>query len=475
MLAPTAYLKAMSYSAPNRRSRISRHQRLSALLASLVATAGLMTHARAELGVDHQISPAGVQPKATAAAFAQERQKQVQLVRPQNYDLQRYPVVDAHEAHWRKLLWATAIVQPQEPYVAQALSRILTMAAPSNLSTAQMRTIDMAMQVGTQLYLDNPTLYSGVGEQFRRTIASSSDSQWVAMALSGLVKGGASPSDIRTLSDRIRQRFPNWSQNPYLQTTLRDAAEKLTPAAAPPLHDLLNWNLAANQLHLYVICRPDRSVLCRAVLKDRRGEFVRQNGQLWSVPLLLKSVHGLGWNFIRGQTPQGIYRIEGTVPQPDDEFFHAYGQFALVNLYVPFESGARQFLPDQAGPFRGSLANYQALLPPSWRNYVPMQQSYWAGKIGRSLFRIHGSGQAPTFFSNRTRTAESANWNPTIGCLSALELYDQTGRLVAADMPKILTALTAAGGQNFSGYLIVTEIPGSTAPVSVSDIETALR
>jgi len=466
----------MSYSAPNRHSRITRYQRLSVLLASLVATAGLMTEVRAGLGADHQISfQAGAQPKATAAAFAQERQKQVQQIYPQNYDLQQYPVAEANESHWRKLLWATAIVQPQEPYVAQAFSRILTMTAQSNLSTAQMRTIDMAMQVGTQLYLDNPTLYSGIGQQFRRTIASSSDPQWVAMALSALVKAKAEPEEIQSLSDRIRQRFPNWSQSPYLQTTLQETAQMLAPTATPPLKDLLNWTVAPNQLQLYVICRPDRGVLCRAVLKDRQGQFVRQNGQLWSVPLLLKSVHGLGWNFIRGQTPQGVYRIEGTVPQPDDEFFHAYGQFSLVNLYVPFEAGARQFLPGQAGSFKGSLANYQALLPPSWRDYFPMQQSYWAGKIGRSLFRIHGSGEAPTFFSDRARAAESANWNPTIGCLSALELYDETGRLVAADMPKILNALTAAGGPAFSGYMVVAEMPGSTSPISVSDIETALR
>jgi len=438
---------------------------------------GLTTNVRAGLGADHLISPqTGVQPKATAAAFAQERQKQVQQIRPQNYDLQRYPVVDANETHWRKLLWATAIVQPQESYVTQALTGILALTSRSDLSAAQMRTIDMAMQVGTQLYLNDPTVYSGIGQQLRRTIARSADPQWVAIALSALVKAKAEPEEIQSLSGGIRQRFPRWSQNLYLQTTLRHTAEILAPTTTPPLKDLLNWTVAPNQLHLYVICRPDRGVLCRAVLKDRQGQFVRQNGQLWSVPLLLKSLHGLEWNFIRGQTPQGIYRIEGTVPQPDDEFFHAYGQFSLVNLYVPFEAGAKQFLPGQAGSFKGSLANYQALLPPTWQNYFPMQQSYWAGKIGRSLFRIHGSGAAPTFFSDSARAAESANWNPTIGCLSALELYDETGRLVAADMPKILSALTAAGGAAFSGYLVVTETANNIqTPVSLAEIETALR
>jgi hypothetical protein len=190
--------------------------------------------------------------------------------------------------------------------------------------------------------------------------------------------------------------------------------------------------------------------------------------------LLLRSLHGLSWNFERGQSPQGIYRIEGIVPQPDDQFFRAYGQFPLVNLFVPFEPGAQAFLANKKGSFNGSLQAYQALLPPSWRNYFPIQQSYWAGKIGRALFRIHGSGEAIDFFQGNARYPNSANWNPTIGCLSALELYNDAGELQQADMPKILNALSAAGGKNFSGYMIVVEAPGASGPISITDLEAAI-
>jgi hypothetical protein len=417
------------------------------------------------------------QRQATVVARVEQAQQQSRQVRPQNYDLSRFPITPAHEKHWRNILWTTAVVEPQEPFVGEAVTRILAMTTRSGLSQSQMRTIDAAMQVGTQLYLSNPTLYATVGQQFVQTIERSPDPQWVAMALSGLAKSNPLPAEITRLSNRAKQRFPKWSQNPYLFTTLHEIAESAKPSATPPLQDLLDWTIAPKQVHLYVICQRDRGVLCQAILKDRAGNFVRQNGQLWSTPLLLRSIHGLGWNFIRGQTPQGIYRIEGTVPQPDDAFFRAYGRFSLVNLYVPFESGARQFLPGRSGAFRGDLNTYRAMLPPSWRNHFPIQQSYWAGKIGRSEFRIHGTGESPDFFQGKERyPRESYNWNPTIGCLSALELYDQTGTLQQAHMPEILRVLRMVGGNQFSGYMVVVEVPGSPGdPISLSEVEAAIK
>lgn len=415
-------------------------------------------------------------PQATATARILQQQSQVRQVRPENYNLKRYPVIDSQKSHWRNLLWTTAVVEPQEPYVAQALNGILGLTTRSKLSKSQMQTIHMAMQVGTQLYLSNPIVYASVEKQLIQTIKHSRNSQWVAMALSALAKRKIAPNNLKQLSAHIRQRFPKWWQDVFLRTTLKEVAESITPARVPPLGDLLLWTIAPRQLHLYVICQPDRRVLCQAVLRNRNGQFVRQNGQLWSVPLLLQSIHGIGWNFNRGEAPQGIYRIEGVVPQPNDKFFRAYGQFSLVKLFLPFESGVRKFLPKGKGRFTGSLTSYLALLPPSWRRYFPIEQSYWAGKIGRSLIRIHGSGESPNFFSKNGRYSDSYNWNPTIGCLSALELYDESGKLQQADMDKLLYALTTVGGKNFAGYMIVVEIPGSSkTPISVAQIEAKIH
>lgn len=417
------------------------------------------------------------QQQATTTARILQRQKQVRQVRPENYDLARFPVAASNEDHWRHLLWTTAVVEPREGFVAEALNQILGMSTQPGLSAAQSRTIDQALKVATQLYLDDPNFYGSIGQRFIETIEQSADAEWVAVALSALNKGKLSTNELTRLSKVVQSRFPSWATNVYLQTTLQEIADAANIQPLPPLKDLLSWNIAPRQLHLYVLCRDDRRILCQTVLKDRNGKFVQQNGTLWSVPLLLTSIHGLGWNFTRGQTPQGIFRIEGVIPQPDDEYFRAYGQFPLVNLYVPFEPGAKRFLPQKPGPFTGTLAEYQALLPPSWQNYRPLQQSFWAGKAGRSLFRIHGSGEAVDFFQGKDKAVPASyNWNPTIGCLSARELYNEKGQLVHADMPKILRTLEMVGGKNFSGYLIVVDIPGDESePVPLNQIEEAVR
>lgn len=442
---------------------------------TLIGLLSLGGFLKSGLYADAQL-PGRSQPQAIASARVEQRQQQVRQVRPESYDLSQFPVSDRNERYWRNILWTTAVVAPQESYVAEAIGQILSLTTRPGLSRSQQRTVDMAMQVGTQLYLKNPSFYAGIGASLSDTLNRSRDPEWTAMALSALAKGGMEETELRQLTDRLRQRFPRWQQNLALKTTLRDVEMRLNPTPTPPLSDLLNWEIAPRQAHLYVICQTDRAVLCQTILKDRNGQFFRQNDQLWSVPLLLQSIHGLGWNFTRGNTPQGVYRIEGTVPQPDDEFFRAYGQFSLVKLFVPFETGLREFLPGRRGAFTGSIAAYRQLLPPSWRNYWPIEQSYWAGKAGRGLFRIHGSGEAPDFFSGKPDYPESYNWNPTIGCLSALELYDESGNVQQADMPRILNAFSTVAGKGFSGYLVVVEVPGEgKAPIPLERIEAAIR
>lgn len=413
-------------------------------------------------------------PEAAETVRTSQREQQVQQVRPDNYDLIGRPVTDDNVRHWRSLLWTTALVEPQEGFVADAIAGILPLSSQTGLSPGQQQVVEMALQVGTQLYLVNSDIYAPVGDQFRQVINQSRNPKWVGMAFSALMQSSIDGAERQALADLIRQRFPRWSQNVHLYTTLKDANLRDREPELPPLKDLINWTIVQGESQMYVICSRDRGDLCQTVLKDGQGQFVREGGELWSVPLLLRTLHhGLAWNFTRGETPQGIYRIEGT-RAPERKTFRAFGAFPLVKLFIPYESGVKSFVPGKTGSLQGGLGSYRALLPPSWRNYFPIQQSYWAGKAGRSLFRIHGSGESPNFFSNNRRFPESLEWNPTIGCLSAIELYDRTGRLQQADMPKILQALRALGGQDFTGYLIVVDVPGNPAALTLQEIETAI-
>lgn len=59
--------------------------------------------------------------------------------------------------------------------------------------------------------------------------------------------------------------------------------------------------------------------------------------------------------------------------------------------------------------------------------------------------------------------------------MSAQELYSEKGKLLHADMPKVLQALQMVGGVNFSGYLIVVDVPtNEKKPVALETIETVV-
>ena len=88
---------------------------------------------------------------------------------------------------------------------------------------------------------------------------------------------------------------------------------------------------------------------------------------------------------------------------------------------------------------------------------------------------MHGSGEFPSFFANNSRFPQSAGWNPAIGCLSVKELYNDDGSLKEADMPKILQALSVAGGGQIEGYMVVSQVGcNSQKPISVEEIEAAI-
>jgi len=86
------------------------------------------------------------QPQATATARISTYSN-----RYAKFDLRIKSEVSGYDKHkLSNLLWTTAVVEPQEPYVAQALNGIL--ALTTHLSYQSGKQINMAMQVGTQLY-----------------------------------------------------------------------------------------------------------------------------------------------------------------------------------------------------------------------------------------------------------------------------------------------------------------------------------
>jgi hypothetical protein len=284
------------------------------------------------------------QPKATAIARDAQILDQANKADPSRFDLKKYPITETNISHWQDSLWAIGVLAPEKDYALQGLENVLQMTTDANLTDPQKGVVDTAIQVANQLYTLKPAVYGKLKPYFLRTIDYSNDPIWVAISLSALSKSAIYPSvnsssvngssiQIEKLVVKVQKRFPNWSQDIRLRTTLaniqsdRESKQVQKLPTIPNLSDLLKWQIAPQQAHIYVLCRPNRDILCVAILKDRQGKFVKRSQQLWSTNLLLQSLHNLDWNLSNGRTPQGIYRMEGISRQPDDEVFHAYGQF----------------------------------------------------------------------------------------------------------------------------------------------------
>mgnify|MGYP005841964983 CR=1 FL=1 len=416
--------------------------RLKQLLPLLVSIAGLFNQSIQAQPLTDALQRI-VQRNTSANARANQLETIRQKLHPTQLDPNLIPLDQTK--HWQDLLWAIAVLEPQQPLIAQTLNQILSSSPPPTLTT-------LALGVAHQLYTSGSDIYQNLATPITTIANQSQNPEWVALAIATL-----GSQSIANLESRFDLKLP---QNLRLATSLQPI-----PATNPPLAELLNHQIASDQLHLFILCHPDRALLCQAILRDRQGKFWRSpNGQIWRLPLLSQSLHRLPWNFTHGHTPQGIYRLEGTAPQqlkslkdlPTDSEFQAYGQFPLVKLYLPFETQVKEFLPNQPGAFKAPIHHYQNLLPFSWRNHLPLQQSYWAGKLGRSLIRIHGTGFSDRYF--RADTSPNPGWNPALGCLSAQEIYDHEGKLIQADMPKILTALEQAGNGEITGYVILVEL-----------------
>ncbi len=418
------------------------------------------------------VEAAGNFPQAAQLERARQRTEAAKILTIKNYDLSQHPLTDS--THWRRILWSVVLTQPTDAAAQRVIGVLLDAAAVSNVAPSLLPTLQAALRTAAALYLrpvqlETRVAYAFVPDKLQTILLTNQDPALVAMALMILHRDGR---ELTGWVQQVKERMPLWSLNLQLRTTIEAIEQPLLPL--PPLQDLLQHQLAAVP-QLYVFCRPDRSIPCLTLLKDSQGQFYREHAALWQMLLLGRSIYPVDWNFNSGQTPQGLMRIEGTIARTPEEF-RAFGQFPSFKIFLPNETGASQFIPGLAGTMPIDEGLYRNLWPASWQTYPAIAQSYWAGKIGRSLIRIHGSGENPEFFYAQPVALP----NPTIGCLGALEHYTTDGQLEQAELPRLLAAWQAVQPGDLktaTGYLWLVDVPDqltSGQPVSISEIEPLL-
>lgn len=266
----------------------------------------------------------------------------------------------------------------------------------------------------------------------------------------------------------MKQLFPAHDSIPLLQELKRYLAlqQVYKNGDCPPVQELFNNPAFRGQKIIYSFQRWNRDYPGLAVVQYADGSFARDSaGRLQVFRQLARAASNLPYFITNGNTPQGIFSIQGTAISHN----HLIGPTPNIQMILPFEADSLYWHGgyDSSG---NALDNYLSLLPESWRGYQPVTEAFYAGKIGRSEIIAHGTTINPEYFSNMPYYPLT----PTQGCLCAREIWNESnGTLADSEQFNLASAFTAKEGN--TGYLIVINLDNQLKEVSAGEIEMLIK
>jgi len=269
------------------------------------------------------------------------------------------------------------------------------------------------------------------------------------------------PADLALIQSQLAQRDRD---EPRLQALAMavSAAQGVPQPARPPLADLLA--IRPGYPVIFSFQRPGRQQMGLALVRQADGRFVRRaDGGLFNVEQLALSSSGLPGTITLGNTPQGLFTIQGAGRAATNIWI---GPTPYLHTKVPGEASVAEYEQRAAGADEPAwtLDRYRALLPVSWRDYAPLQEAWLAGRAGRDEMLMHGSTIDPRYYAG----SRFYPGTPSDGCLVAMEYWSPEGVLVHSDQIALLQAFTAQGRDR--GYMVLVELDASPTPVALAEV-----
>ncbi len=136
---------------------------------------------------------------------------------------------------------------------------------------------------------------------------------------------------------------------------------------------------------------------------------------------------------------------------------------------MPYEATPDAFFADSSlTDSSWSKDLYAFLLPPSWKNYDGIYESFYAGAIGRTAVIMHGTTIDPEFYKAQTYYPQT----PSLGCLCSYEAWDGSGHRTSSNQQQIVDALNSVGSS--SGYVVVIDIDDKKQGVEIDEVKALL-
>jgi hypothetical protein len=255
-----------------------------------------------------------------------------------------------------------------------------------------------------------------------------------AMALEYLAMNGVFPEDFKLIeNDSSHLFYYAERRNKNIQPISADA--------------LLDTAFFPNQLLVVSLQHNDRNIpgTIRFRLPNHTW-YKRTDGTIWEAPQLARAITNLPYYLTNGNTPQGLYVLDGFAVSENDWI----GPTTNLQMRLPFETDRKHFF---AGDSTQNWEDgYKYLLGPL-ANKKPLWESFIAGKLGRTEIIAHGTTIDPTWYKNQPYFPNT----PSLGCLCSPELWNEKGIRVKSAQQEWIEVLQSLGGGQ-QGYLLVVEI-----------------
>jgi hypothetical protein len=307
------------------------------------------------------------------------------------------------------------------------------------------------------------TLYeSGFEEEMQKILQETTSAKHFTIASHFLLR--LYPEEKEKYLTILKKRFKDYQKIPQLRILAQYL--EISPSEfllkRPSLKDLFSHTYEKDKFILFSIQRANRDYPGLLIIKKPDGTFLRrEDGSIFTISQLARSVSDLPSYVVNGNTPQGIFSIQKIQTVKND----IIGPTPAVITSMPFEISTELYFHSPKKLGKWSLKSYLDILPYSWRNYFPIHEAYIAGEMGRSGIYAHGTTVDTEFYKDYSYYPNT----PTRGCLSSKEIWSRkTGKSLFSDQSVLVNALKSL--EPSRGYLIVFDIDDREMPVTLDEV-----
>ncbi|MEP6584454.1 MAG: hypothetical protein ABJA90_09305 [Ginsengibacter sp.] len=360
---------------------------------------------------------------------------------------------DSTEEKWEEAFQAIELMLYKTPFSEQKINE-----AFNNIKS---RSIEFQRALAEMVYSVYPTEFKG---QVHQLFEITSDPKLFAICSEYLL---ADKKDLvlrNNLLNLINARFGEQALiDPVLymlQLHISEIKKPIQSISRQNMQAILSRNFIPGKIIMYSIQRKNRNYPGLVIIRNANGEFITDSTkEIVHIPQLARSLTNLPGYISNGNTPQGIFLMNGF----GVSMSNFIGPSANVQLSMPVETSIKKFLGDSSiSDSVWTTEYYSRLIPKQLHSFIPLYYSYYSGQAGRTEIIAHGTTVDPDYYLNQPYYPLT----PSQGCLCTKEIWN--GKRIESDQQKLVNALLQAGGAN--GYCVVIEIDDKEAPVTMKDI-----